>query len=110
MNNEQLRNLFNKITSNGMREMTEERFIQAINEANEIERNKPYESYFGWCDVEGCEKGASSGGIIWSKTGFWRVCYKHLDSHKKGEPQPKMKKEAIERENKQDKITEFLKK
>jgi hypothetical protein len=40
MNNEQLRNLFNKITSNGMREMTEERFIQAINEANEIEMNK----------------------------------------------------------------------
>jgi hypothetical protein len=66
------------------------------------------EPYFGWCDVEGCEKEGCSGGNAWRETGYWTVCTKHADDCRKGQPQPKMKQKAIERENSRDKTTGYL--
>ena len=68
----------------------------------------PYEPYFGWCDVEGCEEEASSGGCAWSETGHWCVCSKHLCESEENVLQPKMKQKAIDRENSRDKVTGYL--
>lgn len=57
------------------------------------------EPYFGWCDVEGCDNEGCSGGNAWRETGYWTVCSKHSAANRKGETQPKMKQEAIDREN-----------
>jgi hypothetical protein len=67
-----------------------------------------YEPYFGWCDVEGCENEGSSGGVGWAETGHWTICRKHGKDFRDGKPQPKMKQEAIDRENSRDKVTGFL--
>jgi hypothetical protein len=47
MGKEELIDLFNKITSNGMREMTVNRFIQAV---NELPYNEQKENYCDNCD------------------------------------------------------------
>jgi hypothetical protein len=57
-----------------------------------------YESYFGWCDVEGCENEGANGGGCWRETGYWTVCSKHSSKYRAGEPQPQMKQTAIDRE------------
>jgi hypothetical protein len=64
---------------------------------NLIENDEPY---FGLCDVEGCKNEGVNGGGCWRESGYWTVCYKHSADFRKGLPQPKMKEEAIERENK----------
>ena len=56
------------------------------------------EPYFGWCDVAGCQCAAGSGGSGWRKSGYWRLCSKHILGYRDGEPQPKMKASAILRE------------
>lgn len=59
---------------------------------------EPSEPYFGYCEVEGCRKeGANSGGC-WRNTGYWTVCTDHSQAFRRGEPQPKMKQSAIDRE------------
>jgi hypothetical protein len=60
---------------------------------------KESEPYFGWCDVEGCEREASSGGFYWQETGYWKICYKHSALCREDKPQPQMKQSAIDREN-----------
>ncbi len=60
---------------------------------------KEDEPYFGFCDVEGCENEACSGGSAWRDTGYWRVCHKHAADYRNNKPQPKMKQSAIDREN-----------
>lgn len=70
--------------------------------------DEEYEPYFGWCDVDGCENEGCSGGNAWRNTGYWTVCYKNSDDHRKGLEQPKMKQTAIERERKRDKKTGYL--
>ena len=67
-----------------------------------------FEPYFGWCDVDGCKNEGCSGGSAWRDTGYWTVCYKHADEHRKGLEQPKMKQSSVERENKRDKKTGYL--
>lgn len=59
-----------------------------------------YEPYGGWCKVEGCTNEASSGGTHWRESGYWTICSKHGDLARRGDPQPQMKKEAIEKEAK----------
>ena len=70
--------------------------------------DEEYEPYFGWCDVDGCKNEGCSGGSAWRDTGYWTVCYKHSDEHRKGLEQPKMKQSSVERENKRDKKTGYL--
>ena len=60
------------------------------------------EPYFGWCDVDGCDKEGCSGGNAWRKSGYWTVCYKHSSDFRNGLPQPKMKQSAIDREASRD--------
>ena len=60
------------------------------------------EPYFGWCDVDGCDKEGCSGGNAWRKSGYWKVCYKHSADFRSGLPQPKMKQSAIDREASRD--------
>ena len=67
-----------------------------------------YDPYFGWCDVDGCENEGCCGGICWSETGYWIVCYFHSQIHSDGEKQPKMKQSAIDRENSRNKLTRYL--
>ncbi len=62
-----------------------------------------YEPYFGWCDVEGCDKEGCSGGNAWSETGYWTVCADHAAACRAHKPQPAMKQVAIDRENSRDK-------
>lgn len=71
-------------------------------------KDEDYEPYFGWCDVEGCDRGGCSGGNAWRETGYWTVCPVHAEDYRKGMPQPKMKQEAIDRENSRDPITHCL--
>lgn len=54
------------------------------------------------CDVEGCKNEVSSQGCSWRETGYWCICYKHSAAARFGEPQPKMKQSAIEREASRD--------
>lgn len=54
--------------------------------------------YFGWCNVDGCEREGCSGGNAWRETGYWTVCHKHADEYRAGKPQPKMKQKYIDRE------------
>jgi hypothetical protein len=74
----------------------------------EKELEKSNEPYFGWCDVEGCKNEASSGGCYWEETGYWKICSKHAEEHRKGASQPKMRQTAIDRENSRDKVTNYL--
>ena len=67
-----------------------------------------YIPYFGWCDVSGCLNESCRGGGVWKETGYWKVCSKHSDDFENGKPQPKMKKKAIEKENRRDPKTGFL--
>ena len=71
--------------------------------------DEEYEPYFGWCDVDGCKNEGCSGGSAWRDTGYWTVCYKHSDEHRKGLEQPKMKQSSVERENKRDKKNRVFK-
>ena len=57
-----------------------------------------YEPYFGWCNVEGCEREGANGGSCWRNTGYWTVCSKHSQEYREGKPQPPMKQWAIDRE------------
>lgn len=50
------------------------------------------------CDVEGCERTQSSGGMCWRETGYWSICSTHSVLWRNGEPQPKMKQESIDKE------------
>lgn len=50
-----------------------------------------YEPYFGWCNVEGCEREGANGGGCWRETGYWTVCSKHSQEYREGKPQPPMK-------------------
>lgn len=103
---------YNAVTSNGMRDMEEERFFQAVNDVLyriKIYEKENYEPYFGWCDVSGCKNEGSAGGLAWRETGYWTTCLKHNQEWREGKPQPKMKKEAIEREKNRDTKTGCLK-
>lgn len=71
-------------------------------------KDEDYEPYFGWCDVEGCDREGCSGGNAWRETGYWTVCPVHAEDCRKGLPQPKMKQSAIDRENSRDPITHCL--
>jgi len=67
-----------------------------------------YDPYFGWCDVEGCNNEASSGGTCWRSSGYWWVCSNHADDFRDGKAQPKMKQKAIDKENSRDKEAGYL--
>ena len=67
-----------------------------------------YEPYFGWCDVDGCDGEGCCGGTAWPETGYWTVCSEHSAMHRNHGKQPKMKQDAIDRENTRDKITGYL--
>ena len=77
---------------------------------SEEDKTEVYEPYFGWCDVSGCKNEGCNGGGCWRETGYWTVCSKHCASYRAGDPQPKMKRDAIKREKGRDKVTGFLKK
>ena len=66
------------------------------------------EPYFGWCDVEGCDKEGCSGGNAWRDSGYWTVCYKHAQDYRDRKPQPKMKKASVKKESLRDKKTGYL--
>jgi len=61
--------------------------------------------YWGVCDVESCDNENCNGGGCWRETGYWRVCATHSAAWRRGEPQPAMKREAIEREATRNKKT-----
>ena len=61
--------------------------------------DEEYEPYFGWCDVDGCENESCNNGTAWSKSGYWKVCYKHSAQFRNGLPQPTMKQKSVDREN-----------
>jgi len=82
--------------------------MKKLIEFYQSEENKPYEPYFGYCDVEGCDNEGCSGGRAWSETGYWTVCSKHSSSYRNGDLQPAMKQSAIDREKRRDKITGYL--
>ncbi len=44
-------------------------------------------------------------GGMWAETGYWCLCNEHCDESRKGNPQPKMKQRAIDREASRDKNT-----
>lgn len=69
-----------------------------------------YDPYWYWpqCDVEGCEGVSCAGGVYWNDTGRWSTCREHSEMARNGEPQPKMKDEAIKREASRDKKTGHL--
>jgi len=67
-----------------------------------------YEPYFGWCDVEGCDKEGCSGGNAWRRSGYWTVCYMHANDFAENKPQPEMKQKSIDRENSRNKTTGYL--
>jgi hypothetical protein len=99
--------IFDKITVFESREMTRERFRQAVTElmptkkvipSPKLRKKQTYIPYYGWCDVKGCENEGCSGGMVWPKTGYWTVCYHHSAMFREGKEQPEMKKLAIERE------------
>jgi len=71
---------------------------KAAHKSNDSEMDNSNEPYFGWCDVEGCEKEGANGGNCWRETGYWTVCLDHSASFREGESQPKMKDYAIFRE------------
>jgi hypothetical protein len=62
------------------------------NELSEIEEEEAE------CDVDGCTRTPSNGGGCWRETGYWSVCMNHSDAWRNGNPQPKMKQAAVERE------------
>lgn len=64
--------------------------------------------YWGVCEVDGCDREASSGGCDWRESGYWRVCSVHSRDHRDGMPQPQMRPEAVSREKTRDPITGFL--
>lgn len=66
------------------------------------EHKQPYEPYFGWCDVEGCNSEGSSGGCSWRETGYWTTCMQHGIEYRGGKPCPPMKQSAIDREKRRD--------
>lgn len=66
------------------------------------------EPYMGWCDVDGCTNEASANGMYYKDTGYWRLCPKHSQLARDGNPQPKMKQSSIDRENSRDKVTREL--
>lgn len=68
--------------------------IAAVDNVNE----NLTELYREVCDVEGCNKDASSQGTHWRDKGYWCICYIHSQDGREGKQCPQMKKEAIERE------------
>lgn len=48
------------------------------------------------CDVEGCNKTATSGGICWNEVGYLNVCRKHSQMWRDKKPMPKLKQSAEE--------------
>ena len=66
------------------------------------------EPYFGWCDVEGCDKEGCSGGNAWRDSGYWTVCSQHAQDYRDKKPQPKMKKASVKKESLRDKKTGYL--
>ncbi len=54
--------------------------------------------YFPCCDVKGCKKESSSGGIQWSGTGYWNICAEHSKEWLAGNPIPDLKRSALKRE------------
>ena len=86
-------------------------FIEPLKEYGKQQRDnvgEHYEPYFGWCDVDGCPEEGCSGGNAWRDTGYWTVCMKHAQDFRDHKPQPKMKQEAIDKENSRDKKTGYL--
>ena len=90
----------------------QQRITEAIREYGDQCRDEAREEEIEVCkcDVEGCNKPVSSGGCVWRKTGYWSVCSDHFSACiTRKEPQPQMKHEAVERENKRDKKTGYTK-
>ena len=95
-----------------------EKVIKAMNiYANEYHKSqltmideKLKEPYFGYCDVEGCNKEGCSGGLAWCDTGYWIVCSEHSASYRLGNFQPIMKLSAIEREGRRNKKNRIFEK
>jgi len=50
------------------------------------------------CDVEGCAAWVETQGGMWRESGYWCLCREHSYAYRKGEPQPKMKQRAVDRE------------
>lgn len=67
-----------------------------------LSANNEEEEEKSCCDVEGCEGETENGGGCWRETGYWTVCSDHSKMHRDGNPQPKMKQSAIDREKSRD--------
>ena len=59
---------------------------------------KYFDDVEGICDVEGCPGWVEAQGGMWRETGYWCLCREHSHAYREGEPQPKMKQRAIDRE------------
>lgn len=83
--------------------------IQENQSKQPLPSDEEYIPYMGWCDVDGCDNEASSGGMAWNDTGYWKVCDMHAaDFYKNNRPVPKMKASSIKRENSRNKTTGYL--
>jgi len=81
--------------------------IKQIDRPLPDEKENPY-WYWPQCDVSGCKGVSSSGGVHWKETGYWSICPKHADMCRAGEPQPKMRKSAIDENASRDPQTGYL--
>lgn len=77
--------------------MLNSEMVDLMDKADDVSDNLK-ELYTLYCDVEGCEIPATSGGNCWRETGYWSICSIHSQEHREGKPQPQMKQKAIEKE------------
>jgi len=98
--------LFNILSAHGLIPLQSEmdEVIRAVEQVKELQERL----FYSECDVENCEFPPDNQGGCWNDTGYWCVCWHHSQKFRNGEQQPKMKDEAIERENSRDKVTGFL--
>lgn len=60
------------------------------------------------CDVVGCDNEATSGGMYWQESGYWRICSQHGYWARQSKPQPTMKPAAVAKEATRDPVTGYL--
>lgn len=102
-------NVFDFVFGNALKNPFTPKWIKEVedyclkNNCNHKDLIEAYENWEGFpslCDVEGCKKEVSNGGMGWRESGYWSLCYKHGSEAREGKPQPLMKKEAVEKESK----------
>lgn len=104
----ELREILDEVYANRMKPDEAQWKINILLHSDPSPMEEDDEPYMGWCEVEGCNNEGANGGGCWPDTGYWIVCSKHASQYRAGEPQPKMKQEAVVREKTRDPKTGYL--